>query len=392
MKLSTRLASLISLAAPAVALAVYAPIPEQEQGKALTVRVGAAVYHDSNIFGSPTAAIDSWVYSVTPSIAYNASVTDQTFVSAGYDLTADHVADRPSGKDLTSHAASLRVAHSFAADTNIDVSDRYLISKNPQSLLSGVPLNTDQSFKMNEFNARFTTATNEKTGLIFKVRHMALAYDTASLATQLDRSDTLAGLEAAFALLPETKVIGEYRYLDVGYDTGATFKDKKSHFLLAGVDHSPGKNLLLSARVGFEDRTREIGSNASSPYAEISGRYAYNEGSFLAGGYSYTMEEPSDVVRFSDSKVNRFFVNVQHRVSGLVTASSSLTFEPSQLQGIGTQRDLDETTTRLGFALSWTPTVHWIVTATYDVDRVSSDDLNREQDRDRYGVSARFSF
>ena len=41
---------------PTLALAVYAPIPEQEQGKALTYRLGASVYHDSNIFGAATGA------------------------------------------------------------------------------------------------------------------------------------------------------------------------------------------------------------------------------------------------------------------------------------------------------------------------------------------------
>jgi hypothetical protein len=392
MKNPLRLVSVASLLFPAFAFAVYAPIPEQDQGKALTVRLGASIYHDSNIFGSPNNEVDSLVYSFTPGISYNASVSDQTFFSAGYDLTYDHIVDRPGRKNLTSHTASVRLAHAFSPDTNIDVSDRYQISKNPQSLLAGIPLNTDQSFKMNEFNARFATPANEKTGLTFKLRHLSLAYDTAALATQLDRSDVLAGVEAAFAVLPETKVIGEYRYLNVGYDKNSAFKDKRSNFLLAGVDHSPSKQLTLTARAGFEDRTRERGTNVSSPYAELSGRYAYGEDSFLAGGYSYTIEEPSDVIRFSDSKVNRFFLNAQHRLSGAVTASGSVTFEPSQLQGIGSQRDLDEETTRFGLALSWTPTKNWTVTATYDVDHVTSDDAARSQDRNRYGVSARFSF
>ena len=51
--------------------AVYAPIPEQEQGRAWSFRIGASVYHDSNIFGSPTAEIDSVVYTFAPSIAFS---------------------------------------------------------------------------------------------------------------------------------------------------------------------------------------------------------------------------------------------------------------------------------------------------------------------------------
>ncbi|MBI2510827.1 MAG: hypothetical protein HYV96_02510 [Opitutae bacterium] len=377
---------------PAVAFAVYAPIPEQDQGKALSFRLGASVYQDSNIFGAATGEIDSMVYSVTPSISYNGSLDDQTFLSAGYDLSLDHFVDRPDKKNLTSHTFNARVAHAFSDSTNIDVSDSYQIAKNPQSLLAGLPLNTDQSFKMNQFNTRYVTSLSQKTNLTLKYRNISFAYDLDSLAAQLDRMEHLAGLEVSYALLPETKLAGEYRYQNVSYDQNSGNKDKRSHFFLGGFDYSPGQNLTLTARGGFEDRTREGESDTTAPYAELSTRYTYGDNSFLAAGYIYTLEEPSDVGRFTDTKVNRFFVNVQHRLSALVTASGSIDWEPSQLQGRAGVADLDETTSRIGFALSWLPTKNWVVSATLDADKVSSDDPNREQDRTRYGVSARFSF
>lgn len=377
---------------PALVWAVYAPIPEQEQGRAFAVRLGGSVHHDSNIFGSAQGAIDSLVFSFAPSLAYNGSLTDQTFLSAGYDLRYDHVQDRPGKQNLTSHTGSLRLAHAFSDATNVDVSDRYMIAKNPESLLAGVPLNTDQSFKMNEFNARFATAAGAKGAVVAKYRNLDMAYDTGSLAAQLDRRESLAGLEAAFRLLPETKLVGEYRYLDIAYASAGALKDKRSHFFLAGLDHSPSEAVTLTARAGAEDRTRDGAADTTAPYAELSGRYAYAEGSFVSGGYLFTLEEPSDVVRFTDTKVNRLFVNVQHRLSALVTASSSLTYEPSQLQGRAGLADLDETVTRVGLALSWTPTKNWIVSATCDLDQVASDDAARDQERTRLGVDARFSF
>jgi hypothetical protein len=391
MKSSLRLAVLAALL-PALAFAVYAPIPEQDQGKAFSFRLGASVSHDSNIFGAATDEIDSMVYSVTPSISYNGSLGDQTFLSAGYDLSLDHFIDRPGKQNLTSHALNARLAHAFSSTSNIDVSDTYQISKNPQSLLAGLPLNTDQSFKMNQFNARFVAAMNAKTNVTLKYRNMDFAYDLASLAAQLDRMEQLVGIEAAFALLPETKLVGEYRYQDVGYSEGSASKDKRSHFLLGGVDYNPSQKLTLSARAGFEDRTRQGEKDDTAPYAELSTRYAYGDGAFISAGYMYALEEPSDVLRFTDTQVNRFFVNVQHRLTALVTASGSLTWEPAQLQGRTGVANIDETTTRAGFALSWLPTRNWVVSATFDADQVNSDDPNREQDRTRYGVSARFSF
>jgi hypothetical protein len=161
---------------------------------------------------------------------------------------------------------------------------------------------------------------------------------------------------------------------------------------MAGIDHQASQQMKISGRLGFEDRTREGAGDTTAPYAELSLRYNFGENSFLAAGYGYSIDEPSDTIRFTDSKVNRLFANLQHRISALVTASGSLTYEPAQLQGRTGIRDIDETTTRAGFALTWLPGPRWMVGATLDLDRVSSDDPNREQDRARFGVNARLSF
>jgi hypothetical protein len=377
---------------PLAGMAVYAPIPEQEQGKALTFRLGASVYNDSNIFGGATGEIESVVYSFSGHVSYNGSVDDQTFASASYDLSNDHVVDRPGKKDLTSHNLTGRIAHSFSQDTNIDLNGAYSISKNPQSLLAGIPLNVDQSLKRGQFDARYTTAAGQKTGVVTKYRFINYAYDTATLAADLDRSEHLLGLEGSYAYLPQTKLVAEYRYQAIGYDSAANLKDKTSHFLMGGFDYNPGKQLMLSGRAGFEDRSRDSAPDTTSPYLELTSRYTYAEGAFLAAGYMYTLEEPSDVSRFNDSKVNRFFANLQHPLSAAIIVSASVTYEPSQLQGKGLQADVDETTTRLGLGISWQPTKNWTISGNYDRDEVDSDLADRGQSRDRLGVSARFTF
>jgi hypothetical protein len=379
-------------ALPALAFAVYAPIPEQEQGKALSYRLGASTYHDSNIFGGATNEIDSMVYNISGAISYNGSVSDQTFASASYEVSNDHVADRPGKQNLTSHSLNGRIAHAFAPDTSLDVSAAYNIAKNPQSLLSGQPQNTDQSFKRAQLDGRFTTAAGAKTAVVTKYRFVNHAYDTAALAADLDRAEHLLGLEVSYAYLPETKLVAEYRYQDIAYDSFTALKDKTSHFLMAGFDYKAGKELMFSGRAGFEDRDRASGSDTTAPYIELSSRYAYAEGSFLAAGYVHTIEEPSDVDRFTDTRVNRLFLNLQHQLNGAFTFSGSLTHEPSELQGRGLQVDADEKITRLGLALSWRPTKNWTVIGTYDYDDVSSDLADREQNRNRLGVSARLTF
>ncbi len=90
------------------AWAVYAPIPESDQGKAWSVKLSAGAYHDSNIFGASSGEIDSMVYSVSSLLAVNASVTARTFVSASYKLSLDRIEDRPGDNTLDSHDLSLR--------------------------------------------------------------------------------------------------------------------------------------------------------------------------------------------------------------------------------------------------------------------------------------------
>ncbi|OHE80026.1 MAG: hypothetical protein A3G75_00010 [Verrucomicrobia bacterium RIFCSPLOWO2_12_FULL_64_8] len=391
MKLS-RIIGVASLFLPALAWAVYAPIPEQEQGKALTITVEGNVYSDSNVFGAPTSEIDSMVYSVAPKLSFNSSVTDQTFFSASYRLELDSFSDRPGDQTLDSHDLSVRLAHGFSKVTNIDLTESYAVEKNPESLLAGITLNTDQSFKRNQFDGRLTTAAGEKTGLVFKYRNLDINYDNANLAQSLDRMEQLFGLELNHKFLPETTGVGEYRYQAIDYRHAGGTKDKQSNFFLGGLDYAPDPKRSFSGRAGLEDRKREGEANTQAPYLEFSGKYSYTDKSFVTGGYVYTLEESSDTTRFTDSKVNRFFVNVQHEVTPMLVASGSLTVQPSILQARRGGVDVDETTTRFGFALTYFGRKNFTVTASYDYDNVNSDAPNREQKRTRFGVSGRFYF
>ncbi len=377
---------------PALAWAVYAPIPEQEQGKPFTVTIEAGAYHDSNIFGSATGAIGSMVYSVAPKLAFNASVEKQTFVSASYQATFDYFDNRPTDKSLVSHDAALRLAHKFTQVSNIDLSEAFQVEKNPQSLLAGVPLNADQSFQRNQFDGRLTTALDQKTGVVFKYRNLSFNYDDARLSQNLDRMEHLAGLELNNKFLPEITVVGEYRYQAINYDKVGGMKDKRSNYLLTGVDYALGKQLTLSGRAGVEDRKRAGERGTTAPYAELTWKYDYAEKSFVTAGYTYSLEETDNPALFTDTKLNRFFVNLQHAVTPMVVTSGSITVEPSTLLGRRGLPDISETTTRLGLALTYMARKNFTVSATYDYDRVNSDARDRQQNRTRFGVSGRLYF
>jgi len=372
--------------------AVYAPVPEQEQGKVLTVTARAAATYDSNIFGAANGAIDSMVYEFSPKAVFNAAIGDQTFVSGTYQLTLDHFSDRPGDRTLDSHNVIGRFAHAFSKATNVDFSDTFSATRNPESLLAGIALNTDQSFISNELDGRFVTALSAKAGLTLKARSLTYRYRNSTLRRDLDRTENLYGLAADYAVLSQLKAVGEYRHQTIGYRSAGSGKDKYSDFLMAGADYAPSEKTLASARLGFESRHRDGERGTTAPYVELSARQAYGEKSFVSAGYAYTFEEASDVARFTDTRVNRLFANVQHALSGALFASAAIDWEPSQLRGRRGQINVNETSIHSGATLTWQSMKRWTVTASYDYDRVNSDDPARGLDRHRVGLGVGYLF
>lgn len=390
MKIS-RVLLLGGVLAAAPAWAVYAPIPAQETPNDLTLTVRAGFSYDTNLFGAASSEIESAVWELAPKLAYKVSPTERTFIAMSYGPTLNYFTRRPGDKLLDSHDAMIRLAHQFAPTRTIDVTETFMIARNPEALLAGVPLNTDQSFKRNQLDGRFSTALSGKIGMTLKARTVYFAYRNDTLSRSLDRIENLFGVSGDYAILPEFKAVVEYRHQDVYYDKLGETKNKRSDFVMAGFDYEAARKTTINGRLGYEWRERAAERSAKSPYAELSLKYDYAEGAYIAGGYGYTLEETSDTAQFTDTKVHRLFLNLQHRVTALITASASVTFEPSQLQGRRGVANVDEDTTRAGVALSYLAGRNWLLSATYDYDRVSSDNPVRGLRRDRVGISATFA-
>jgi hypothetical protein len=392
MRLSLAPLTVLALCVCQPARAVYAPIPEQQQGKDLSFSVESGISYNNNIFGAATNPIGSFIFEVAPDLTFNASLTDQTFFTAGFRPTLDYFENRPGEKLLYSQAVNARLAHSFSQSSVLDVSDSYSYDQNPEAILNGAPVNTDQTLQSNEFNARYSFAPTEKLGMVLKARSIYFDYISELLGEELNRFENLYGLEFDYSLLPELKVAGEYRHQDVDYSNDPSDNNKHSDFLMAGFDYSLGPRLSTSMRLGVEYRHRDGLSDETSPYAEFTTKYVYAKGSFVSAGYSYSLEETSNPLLFSDEKTNRIFANIQHAFSALIVGSASLDYEPATLVGRPGVPDISEDTTHAGVALTYLPTRDWTVTASYDYDFVDSGISNRGLDRSRVGVSATVLF
>ena len=380
------------LLASVSARAVYAPIPEQDLGKDFVVSLRSGLSYDTNLFAAAFKNVESSVFTLAPKADYKGSLNSQTFLAASYELTYDHFDNRPGEKNLFGHEAMLRGAHSFRAGTTLDVLDVFQATRNPESLLNGLPVNSDQSNNRNEVDATFTTAPNAKTGLTAKARSIVLRYRDAAVGRALDHIENLYGLSGSYAVLPEVKAVGEFRHQDVFYREVGETKNKHSEYAMGGVDYAFAKKLAASARAGAEWRHRDGVGSTTGPYAELTAKYDYTESSYLTGGYVYNLEETSDPARFTDTRVNRLFISVQHHLTPLIVASTTITREFSVLLGRPGQIDLDENILHGGGALSYLPTKHWTISGTYDADVTKSDDRARSVTRHRVGVSATLAF
>lgn len=385
-----------SFAAALPLFAVYAPIPEQPpvETKDWTFSVKGGVSHDSNVFGAATNEISSTIWTLAPRIAYK-SPPDKTSFWTSYGLTLDQFDDRPGDKLLDSHDAMLAVEHKFTEQRKINVSDSLTVTRNPESLLAGVKLNTDQSFTQNQLDGKFETGIGGKLSAAIKLRSTSFDYRDAALGRSLDRLENLYGVLAEYPV-GKVKTVGEFRHQDVFYAKLGEAKNKTSEYLMGGIDYKGNPKLTLTGRLGAEWRNRAAERDTVAPYAEFTTKWDLagksDEGSFLLGGLDYRLEETSDTLRFNDSQVLRAFGSVRYWLQAKIVASASLSYEPSTLQGRRGQRDIDETTVRSGLAVSYWRTKNWAINANLDYDRVRSDDAFRNLKRTRVGVSAVYTF
>ncbi len=381
-----------SLGFCAIARAVYAPIPEEEKGKGLTISLESGITYNNNIFGAASGAIGSLVFEVSPKAAFNSSLSEQTFFSASYQPRLDYFEHRPGSKALYSQDLDARLAHTFSPDSVLDLIDEYAYDQDPQVLLNGVPVNTDQTLESNQFNAKYTLAPTERLGVALKARIMYYDYIDDVIGNELNRFENLYGLEFDSLLLPDLKLAGEYRHLDVDYRNDPSDNDKHSDFLMAGFDYKVGPKLTASLRVGGEYTHRDSLSTETTPYVEFAAKYDYAKGSFISAGYTYDLEETSNPLLFSDEKTNRMFVNVQHAFTGLIVGSVALDYEPATLLGRLGQPNIEEDSTHAGAALTYLPTRNWTVSLTYDYDYVDSGISSRGLNRSQVGVRTTVTF
>src|SRR6266487_4782011 len=115
-------------------------------------------------------------------------------------------------------------------------------------------------------------------------------YAQASIGNSQDRVENTLGEQFQFSLTSRTKLIGEYRFGTINYDTAPI--DSTGHLILAGVNHNLTEHLIVHLRAGESFRSLENDGSMASPYFEGVVDYV-SSNHLLSWTSSYGFESPT---------------------------------------------------------------------------------------------------
>ena len=164
-------------------------------------------------------------------------------------------------------------------------------------------------------------------------------YAQASIGNSQNRVENTLSEQFQFSLTSRTKLIGEYRFGTIIYDTAPT--DSTGHLILAGVNHNLTEHLIVSLRAGESFRSLENDGSMASPYFESSVHYVSSNHS-LSWTSSYGFESPT-TAGVTTTKTLRTGLTLTYGLTSRLSSTTGVYYHHDENQGVGTQDSFDLT-------------------------------------------------
>src|SRR6266496_70210 len=185
------------------------------------------------------------------------------------------------------------------------------------------------------WSTRFSMITSYKFNLV--------KYAQASIGNSQDRVDSTLGEEFQFSLTRRTKLVGEYRFETINYDTAPT--DSTSHFILAGINHNLTEHLIVHVRAGESFRSLENDGTTASPYLESVVDYVSSNHA-LSWTSSYGFESPT-AAGVTTTKTRRTGLKLTYWLTSRLNSTAGVYYHHDENTGgtssTGTQDSFDLT-------------------------------------------------
>jgi hypothetical protein len=173
-----------------------------------------------------------------------------------------------------------------------------------------------------------------------------IEYSDSSIGMTQDRVENTIGEELQFSLTRRTKLVGDYRYEWINYDTAATM-NSTTHYLLGGVDHHLTEHLMVRAQGGPSFRSLKDDGDSVSPYFEGSLDYIGSNHS-LNWTTSYGFEAPNEA-NASIRKTFRTGLVLTYRLTSRINSTAAVYYHHDENEGspssgsssVGSQDSID---------------------------------------------------
>ena len=188
------------------------------------------------------------------------------------------------------------------------------------------PINVNGDFYYNTLNGTLGYLLRPATRLELSGRWAAQRYDDSKLSDS-DFDSYVGGLTLRHQLVPETTLIGEFRYETVDYN--GPDRGSKSLYAGGGVEQIFSPNLIGSLRGGYQrkDFNSDRISSETAPYVDVSATFLPSPSTRISGGVGYSMFE-SEVFPFANQDRTQVFGSLAHdftaRVSFYLTGSYTI--------------------------------------------------------------------
>lgn len=406
--------------------AAYAPnLSDIERAKPWSVSAALRGFYDDNYTTSPSSVKrDSFGFEVSPSASLNLPL-DQTFVGLSYEYSLRYFEDRRNNEYDQTHKFDGRLDHKFSERYSIELSDSFVISKEPEVLAPAgggaiaVPIRTEGNNLRNlgsiNFGAQLTELFKMELGYAntyydYQQDAGDVAFGAQSRSGLLDRIEHLASVNFRWMIVPETDAIVGYQYgvVDftgdetIGFGPGgpinSDIRNSRTHYLFGGVDHRFNDQLSGSVRLGaqYADFYKQDHSTIS-PYADASLTYKYNPGSYVQAGVTHSRTR-TDVASISangnttvDQETTAVYASLNHRITPSLVGSLLLQGQRGTFD-YGTADGDVEYFFLGGLNFAYTINPHLLAELGYNFDYLTSDINGRDYTRNRVYIGLRATY
>ena len=185
-------------------------------------------------------------------------------------------------------------------------------------------------------------------------------YPQASIGNSQDQINNTFSEEFQFSLTGRTKLIGEYRFETITYDTAPL--DSTSHFILAGINHNLTEHLIVHARAGESFRSQENEGSTASPYFESAVDYVSSNHS-LSWTSSYGFENPT-AAGVTSTKTWRTGLTLTYDLTSRITSTTGVYYHHDEKTG-GTGSTGNQDSFDLTLGLRYTINKHFTLNLDY---------------------------